>query len=282
MAESRATAVADLLVAGRDLRDRLIQPMPAVDSPVQYELDSLGSLTPAVERLVATVDLWSMVASDQVYGLSLMVRDQRTVFSLFPVLRSVIEHSTRITFLLDTEAIANVRLARAGLDALRSADEMAKAASRMGGKGSPTHEEAKTTRVTLRAKIAEEFGTLVIDPLSLEGEELASPTRVVERFGERFGPSARLWSGVYDYFCSTANHPTLSGYEYFDKQAPAAGAQVAPEYLERLVRSALVPYMRALESYTTYMGWPVEAVWAYVDRVNDVLMPLPGETTPES
>jgi hypothetical protein len=87
---------------------------------------------------------------------------------------------------------------------------------------------------------------------------------------ERWGDS-REWVGVYDYLCGTANHPSLHAVEYFDWTNPAAGAQIPHHLLNRLLRAALVPYLKALEYLCAYMGWSTELLDAYIDRVNAVL-----------
>ncbi|SRR6266511_1881817 len=109
-----------------------------------------------------------------------------------------------------------------------------------------------------------------LSPLKLASETIVSPTDLIERFGERWGDS-REWVGVYDYLCGTANHPSLHAVEYFDWTNPAAGAQIPHHLLNRLLRAALVPYLKALEYLCAYMGRSTELLDAYIDRINAVL-----------
>jgi hypothetical protein len=61
----------------------------------------------------------------------------------------------------------------------------------------------------------------------------------------------------------------LSGFEYFGP----AGIEIKPDTLNRLLRSAIVPYIKALEYFSSYMGWSCAPIDEYIDRVNAVLGP---------
>jgi hypothetical protein len=263
--------IADVLAEARVVRQTVLRPEPAEDSPASHDLSTTPTASvAAVRRLITCADLWTLIAADQLFGVSLLVRNGETVFSLFPLLRSIVEHGASVAWVLDDGADARTRTARASLAALRSQEELAKAASRMGGKGSETHQDAKARLKQLRADVEAEFGSLDLSPLQIANETLASPTDLVERFGHRWG-EAREWVGVYDYFCGTANHPSLNAVEYFDRTNPSAGAQIPPDLLNRLLRAALVPHLKALEYLCAYMGWSTEPVDAYIDQINAAL-----------
>lgn len=263
--------IADVLAEARVVREALLQAEPGDDSQATHELAIAPERSvSAVKRLIAIADLWTLVAGDQLYGLSLLVRDGTTVFSLFPILRSVFEHSASVAWVLDAEVDIQARTARAALAELRSQDEAAKAASRMGGKGSETHMEAKERRTRLRADVEAEFGPFELSPLQLVGETLPAPTDLIKEFGKRWGDE-REWVGVYDYLCQTANHPSLLAAEYFDWTNPTAGATISADILNRLLRAALVPYLRALQYLCAYMGWPTEPLDSYFEDVNRVV-----------
>lgn len=266
--------VAALLEDARSLRSSFVQRDPDVTSLARYELDHapevFGSALP-VERLVHCVDLWTVITSDQLYGLARLIDDGSTVFPIFPILRSVIEHSAWIAWVLDDQRDGRHRAARAALAVLRSQEELNKAASRMGGKGSATQQDAKARLKRLRVEVGDEFGSLVLEPLKLEGELLPSPTEVIESFGTRWG-DAREWIGMYDYLCGTANHPSLNADEYFDLSDPSCPcARISDDFLNRLLRAGLVPYLKSLEYFCAYMGWSTRGLDAYIDRVNETL-----------
>jgi hypothetical protein len=249
--------IADLLAAARDARDAMSQPTPGADSPAEHELSAPAhpeyAPKAAVERLIASVDLWTIVASDQLYGLSTILRDGASAFGIFPLLRSVVEHSALVAWSLDDEMTPRVRAARASLSAILSAQNLHKAASYMGGRGSETQQAAKARMKQLKRDVEAEFGSLQLDPLELEGESVATPTVTLRHFGGRWG-DPREWEGIYDYLYSTGTHPS-------------------PDTLNRLLRSAIVPYIKALEYFCSYMGWSGAQIDAYIDRVNAVLGP---------
>lgn len=141
----------------------------------------------------------------------------------------------------------------------------------MGGSGSETHKGIKIRLRQTRAAIAGEFGTLGTDNRELDGERLPRPSEVVEHFGRRWG-DARQWTGIYDYLCATANHPSLNPLEYFAVVTPPSpSSSIPPDLLGRLTRAALVPFLKALEHYARYMGWSSDLVDHYIDEVNEVL-----------
>ena len=245
--------------------------VPGEGSPAQRELEGAGSLTPAVNRLISVLDLWVLVATDQVHGLSMLIRDGSTVFSLFPLLRSVLEHSTAVVWIFGATDTRG-RAARANLLALRGMAEIIPAASHLAGKGSSTHVDARDALREMRSKVDGEFGTLVADPLSLEGESPPRPTELAMNFGREWGDETH-WEGAYDYLCATANHPTLSAAAYFEQTDPKGrGPEISPELLDRLVRTALVPYLKALQYYVAYLGLPDDPLNAFIDRVNAAMI----------
>lgn len=84
--ETHATLeeIADLLAAARDARDAMSQPTPGADSPAKHDLSAPvhPNYPPkaTVERLIASVELWTIIASDQLYGLSTILRDGASAF----------------------------------------------------------------------------------------------------------------------------------------------------------------------------------------------------------
>jgi hypothetical protein len=274
-------AVLDEVLVCRDELSKATVPGPG--SAAEHDLAHLtADLTRAVNRQIALIDLWMVVSTDQLHGLGVLIREGTTVFSLFPLIRSILEHSTAVIWVLGGEP--NSRPVKASLLALRGQEELAKAASRLGGKGSPTHRDAKQRLDGLREEVRQEFGPLELEPLTINDQRLLSPTELVAHYGRLWGDE-RQWTGAYDYLCGTATHPALNAREYFDGEDPmGSGPAISADLLNRLLRIALVPYLKALEYVSSYLGLPAEPRELYVDRLNavfgDVLVwPEPQDET---
>jgi hypothetical protein len=269
--------VASLLEGARSLRDGMVQPDSAPESPARHDLDAarraLGSDLP-VRRGIHCAELWIITASDQLFGLSRLLTDGTTVFSLFPLLRSVIEHGAFGAWVIDDLVSSRVRAARAAVMVLRGQEEKVKAAARMGAKTSGAYQDAKATLSTLREQVTREFTDVVVSPVSVDGVTIPRPSDVISGFGERWG-DPQQWQGAYDWLCGTANHPSLNGDEFFDVTDPRRPfARISEDLLNRLVRAALVPYLKALEYFVAYMGWDATGIDTYIDRVNRTLGPV--------
>jgi len=165
---------------------------------------------------------------------------------------------------------SRVRAARAALVALHSQEEQLKAVSRWSGRSSVTTREQRARLKAERQEIQDEFGTLELDPLRLEGEQYASPTDVMKHFGAREG-DARVWQGTYDYLCATANHPGLSATEYFEVVDGRPRATMANEFLRRFLTPCFTAWVRALEVWAVYSGWSREPVDEFLDRLHSVI-----------
>jgi hypothetical protein len=268
--------LAGLLADARTTYDATAKPVPDPESEAAAELEQRDPTDPphvAVERLIRLCELWLLIASDQLYGLGVMLRDGRTVYSPFPLLRSVVEHSTAVVRLLDDQVPARVRAARAGLAEIRGAEDTYKALSHLFGGEHGEAKRAKANAKRLKAEIGAEFGTLDLrDPRTLEGEQDAAPTTPILLYQERFG-EGRQWEGIYDLLCATANHPSITAYAYLRPD----GAHISVEHLRQLLSSGLAAYIRAVGGFATFMGWPTEALDEYVDRVNAAIKPPHGD-----
>ena len=205
----------------------------------------------------------------------MIIRSRGSLFSIFPLLRSVLEHSAHVVWALDNQVDTRTRAARAALVAVKSQEVLTGAASRIAGKGSETHVAHRDAYRKLRDGVAAEFGLdEPTDPYTIDGEPLPRITEIIEHFGERWG-DGRQWIGVYDYLCGTANHPSFNAYEYFDLRDPTAKLpELSVDGLRRLLSPAMVPYLKALEAGTAYMGLPPEPMNGYIDRVNALLGPV--------
>jgi hypothetical protein len=114
-------AIADLLAGAAECREQLAIQEWSEGSPAAAELaDASEGFSPAIDRLIRSVDLWTLVATDHLAGLSMIIRSRGSLFSIFPLLRSVLEHSAYVVWALDNQVDTRTRAARAALVAVKS------------------------------------------------------------------------------------------------------------------------------------------------------------------
>ena len=269
------SALSALLLDAPLVRSKVVARDPAPDSMAEWDLAAckkdIGTAAP-VERVILCADLWTSIAANQLMGIGVLLYRRDTLFATFPILRSVIEHGAATTWVMDDKIDSRERAKRAALAALRSEEEMVKVSAKLGGRGTDTNKAAKAQFRALREAIKVEFGDLVESGgWSIDGVSLPKPTEMIEHFGGRWG-DARQWSGMYDYFCATANHPSLSAFEYATLDGSgSSGFTASLDMVQRLVRAALVPYLKSMEYLCAYMGWDRSALDTYIDRINEVL-----------
>jgi hypothetical protein len=226
------------------------------------------------DRVVVVADLWTLIAGDQIGGLAPLIRS-REVFSIFPLCRASIEHSCAVIWVLDPDPAVSpeARCARAALAIDRSNVELVTAAAHLGGKSSETYKERRQVMRDFRKAIATQFpdGTNVEEGV-VANEPLAKPTEVMAHFGKNWGV-AREWEGVYDYLCATANHPSVSGFEFVTQTDEGIYIEMPLHSLELFLRNVLIPFLKAIEHYATYCEWDTAEFDALVDRCNAAFDP---------
>ncbi len=228
-----------------------------------------------MDRVVLVADLWSLIAADQLHGVAVLLRSGASVFSLFPLCRSIIEHCCTLVWVLDPQASPEVRGARAALAIDRSNEELCKAAAHLGGKGSSAHSDRRRVMRDHRTEVAAAFP--IDTDLScgkVAGEVRIGPTDVLRHFGSRWG-DAREWEGVYDYLCAAATHPSLAGFEFFAADDDGNVMPSVPvSFLDRLLRATFVPFLKAMEHFQLYCGWEDEPLSDLIDAANAVFPEL--------
>lgn len=231
----------------------------------------LGTDEP-IRRVIRVADLWTLIAADQIHGLALLYEAGDSMFSVFPIVRSIIEHSAACTWVLDPSCATPERAARAAVYHLESATAMLPAASHMGGgKGTGAFKSARAVLVELRAKILAEFpNDTTIDPIKVNGVTRASPTAIVAGLGQD-EVSRKEWSGIYDYLCCTATHPNLSAFEFFGVAGNGlVSCQLSDDFAKKLLRAGCAAFNEALRHVVSYCGWPAEAIEEFVDGIDRV------------
>jgi len=255
------------------VRQQLHSPDPAEGSPASTDLEdattAFGS-NEVVARCIRMADLWTLIAVDHLGAMGTLLDSWAGVFPLFPLARSAIEHAAWTCWVLDPTAETKERCIRAALAEVRSAEEMLKVANRWGGKQHEVYRRALQERDRVVRSVEETFSEY--DPVSktIAGQASARPSEVVEHLGTT-PENKKEWLGIYDHLCATANHPSLSAFEFFDFEDGRTFESVTPDYVERLLRSAVSPVVRSLEHLARYMGWNRDPLNTYVDLVNSTL-----------
>jgi len=95
---------------------------------------------------------------------------------------------------------------------------------------------------------------------------------MVTHYGTRWGQGLeREWQGTYDYLC-TVTHPTLAALEFIELDTTGLPHfNEVDEFRERLVRSAIAPYLKALEHFAAFCSWDDEPIKNLYDSIGAVL-----------
>lgn len=262
----------ELLVRCSDLRNRLVQPRPGLQSRAFLDLsefDGNPGYPDAAERVVVCFDYWTVVTADQLRGISVVIESGASGYSIFPIMRAVIEHSAWICWILDESCSALQRIARANLAFLNTGAMRTQAASFLNGRKSSAFQSERAEYRRLRDEIRATFGAVTFDPISIDGETLPTPTEVVEHMGKVMS-NERLWTGVYHYLCGMANHPSLSVMEMIGPSTSGNHAiQISAERMEQSVRATIGPYLQSLHYMCAYMGWQTSELDLMYDEIVD-------------
>jgi hypothetical protein len=277
---SRAKNV-DLLIAAKKLRAEVVKGDPANASMAALELGARVDFVDSrpVSRVILAADFLSLVSVELIHGIAAVVHNGEALFSIFPLIRSVIEHSTTIIWVLDPDCTTVERAARAALLMERSQSELTKAAKRMSAKDADEiYVAAKANLTKLRADIDGEFVCSIANMGVVAGQSFPRPTEIVEHFGNRWG-DGRQWMGTYDYLCGTATHPSFNITEFLttDEERIKTGLpyqlSISDDFLNRLLRAGLVPFVKSIEHFSVYAGWNHGPIDEYMDKMNEVLGP---------
>jgi hypothetical protein len=256
---------AEILKAAADVRRHVVQPEADPDSPLVADRDAAiaAGRGDIMDRVVIVADLWTLVASEQIKAAAVMIAEEDpgpVLIGLSPLLRSVVEHSAATVWVLDPEIRGEIRAARAALYFLRGLEDSTKAASHLGGHGNPSHVEAKKQFRSLRKELVKEFPNetdLTVSPPIIAGQPLPTPTGPVLHYGRRWG-TEKEWEGIYDYLCAAANHPNMLAFELLED---------ASGLIDRFCQAMISPYVKALQHFADYCGFPRQELDQFVDTV---------------
>lgn len=275
--------IADLLEEVRRVRRQLARPNVAEGSPADVDLvvsERDRGTRASAEGVIALVDLWTLVAAEQLASIAALLRAEDYVYGLFPLARSLLEHSTAVVWLLDPSIEPHERAARGALAIDRSNEALVTTAAHLSDKQNETYKARRAAMRAHRLAVNEEFqdGTdFGSSPKTVAGQPLLSPTELVKRFANVAEENEREWEGIYDYLCAAANHPSLAAFEFFTEAAEGEHQLGIPdELLERFVRPLIASYLLGLEGYAAYCGWDQSAIQELRERSLS-LLPDPSE-----
>ena len=264
--------LSDLLFRCSELRNGLMQKDPAPGSRAALDFSELASLEgypEATEQLIRCFDVWTVVTSDQLRGFATIIDSRQSAYAIYPIMRSVIEHSAWICWILYETKTPIQRVARANLALLDTAKRRIETASLIYGTDSDQKATAQEDYVGIKNDIKKTFNNVTLEPMSIEGETFPAPMDIVAHLGKILGDE-RLWSGVYKQLCGMANHPSLNVLEIL--KVGASGKHefnVSRERMVQNVRQTIGPYLRSLLYMCAYMGWETEKLDRMYDEVVD-------------
>lgn len=152
--------IADLLEEVRRVRRQLAR--PNVTEGSQADIDFVvcerdRGTRASAEGVIALVDLWTLIAAEQLASIAALLRAEEYVYGFFPLARSVIEHSTAVVWLLDLSIAPHERAARGALAIDRSNESLVTTAAHLSDKQNETYKARRAAMRAHRAAVNEEF-----------------------------------------------------------------------------------------------------------------------------
>lgn len=201
--------------------------------------------------------LWLVVGSRQMRGLTSLYEDQHRLHAPRPLVRSIIEHAARAAWLLDGPG-PDGRAGRVWVSLLRSAADQVDIFERTGELAS-----ARERFGQLRVAADELFGPeRVRTPdgswrdWSVNGERLGSLTSIVEDFVDRYFPTAGSGRSYYQIL-SLLQHPTPAGAQAYGELR--GDTLVFPRWDVRstmnYVSTSVAAWHVACRRFLEHMGW---------------------------
>jgi hypothetical protein len=223
-----------------------------------------------VSEVIAT---YLEIAAAHLGGLAALYRGREVIFPPLPIVRSVIEHSARVVWVLgDTPLLSYTDiLARAYLEVFASAEATKAAAGRLGSAQDENHIAAKQRWQEVRRRAIAAFPGTTADALSdskpgrtLSGQVFLGPEASIEwmfKFLERSAGGSLSGDqavGLYGLL-SSGTHPSLDLARQFRVPVNRGdyfefNLRVDSTHLERLLTAALAPFYNALSYAIDFYG----------------------------
>lgn len=292
MGSDRAYALADLAAVGRQLatlprKSRDLR-LPVVTKPVETSpamVDQSGLTEPQRRYwndLVTAVHLRLALAEEALASVGKLLEDPEAVYAPYPLVRSVVELTSRVCWLLDGSISATVRMRRTVGDRAQSLKEI----KRLHSDGA---EEWASKRLRSLVQHAQGAGLQHInppDPTPASAMAFASPE----------DPEGRLGRLAYQVL-SAPSHGTMYGLMRFVRPVldPSTGDMVPTElegqYQAALTKDAsdqatvalmgLLPYQEAMRRWLLWTGHELRDWQVFVMYLNSGLRQHLGADGPE-
>lgn len=251
--------------------------VPAEGSPYARDVDQLGATGDIARRASELAYLWLFDAAAQHMDAldSVFCAASARRHGPRPLLRAVVEHAARASWLMHTGPTARQRGARAWLADAVSADHLLHIAEAAGHSEAGAAAAARVKRV--REQIARLFGEDALRTTrngrtnTVADESLPTFTDAVESLAARHSPQP---GGASFYALqSTLMHPTAASATAFATRRPDGSIifpDFDPQYLSHTVRSAVWAWWVAVGEYLEYHGWQspeIDAWWSHAQLV---------------
>lgn len=250
---------------------------PAVDSVYASESRDPSVSAEILDHASALVRLWTLEAAPQLVDAleSVLSTPSARHYGPHPLVRSILEHAARASWLMECDIGPRARGARAWLVEAVSADSMLQA---MKGSGARALDDAEGRRDRTYSRIARMFGD---DGLStsgtwsswtLAGERYGSPSAVVEGFAQRHFPASD-GRGAYMRWSSLV-HPSAVSATAFDTpndEDRVVFPNLDLRFLSGAVRTATTTWYVAVRELVVYYGWRPSELDAWWSTTMEVL-----------
>lgn len=258
--------------------------LPAVDSRMAADVDELGTEVVAnVQRVCGT---WHVVAAEQLQAVASVHAGGHLLFAAGPLLRSVMEHTARIGWVLDGDT-ATHRAARSWLAVVASNGEDKDTHENRGDPSATLAGAADRLEELCESTVPNLFGgerpscqSKLVSQWSLLGQKWQGNTQVASQFFERrvhprWGPTT---SGHVQYRVATmfAHPSTTAIFALADQEPGSAEFRWDWPFTRTRVLSALAYFQVVTYDLYEYLGWkpPELAAWS------DHLARFVNETNP--
>lgn len=240
-----------------------------------------GRVSDAASSITQVVHWYLFAAAEHLASLGALYSANHVLLSPGVLIRSIVEHCGHVRWILgESPEAQEVRVARAYLELLNSAQEAKKNGGRLLTKESEQHKQEADRLCELRTAATEMFGTIFDENgrYELLGQQIPGLEACVSAL---FATGTRpvdpvVATGIYGLL-SNFSHPTIytsSRLWRTDNTTPAGAVlTVTLEDHDNQARLAIVPFYELLGLVTSYYGWSghiIDALATLIDRL------LPG------